>query len=428
MENLVKGMTGFFVMLWAKSQMLKWARQGGGAVCRKELKTESGKSWFSQHFSAKFSTLLRSSPFGFTLVELLVVIAIIGVLIALLLPAVQAAREAARRSQCSNHLKQFGIAVHNFVAAKNNKLPPIVLHTARPSFFVLLMPYYEFQPLYDKIMANGQEPALQDLATWNSTTRTFSTPPHDEARYRIWWDNLSEAEQNEYSSVPLWKCPTRRSGIQMATDHDTASADNNMPIGPVSDYAVVCLVASTAVPNGWYTHYIAVNGSIGSHVTPQRGPFRVATIPTSAKQSVDSAIPRDSISYWADGTSNQIVFGEKHIPQGLANICRTPWFKQGECTVLTIDGRSCQGHSRQVHPSIRLAQGPNDFVPPNLDSTGNEQDYSPVVGYGFGSYHPGVCQFLIGDGSVRAFANSTPMAEVLCRLADVADGEPVSLP
>ncbi len=96
---------------------------------------------------------------GFTLVELLVVIAIIGILVALLLPAVQAAREAARRMQCSNRLKQLGLANHNYHDV-NKCLPPWRAGTNRNNNddangyrmggLVSMLPYYEGQQIYDR--------------------------------------------------------------------------------------------------------------------------------------------------------------------------------------------------------------------------------------------------------------------------------------
>ncbi len=104
-------------------------------------------------------TAKKRGPGGFTLVELLVVIAIIGILVALLLPAVQAAREAARRSQCSNNLKQLGLALHNYHDTHRVFPPGSIatrLNTANTppgsmSWMPMILPFIEQAPLHDQL-------------------------------------------------------------------------------------------------------------------------------------------------------------------------------------------------------------------------------------------------------------------------------------
>src|SRR5262249_890891 len=121
----------------------------------------SGGRQMSQRFRR---TTSRPDDRGFTLIELLVVIAIIAVLIALLLPAVQAAREAARRAQCSNNMKQLGLALHNYLSA-TNAVPHVYPMWFAPSGGYTftwgcwspqahLFPYLEQAALYNSINFN----------------------------------------------------------------------------------------------------------------------------------------------------------------------------------------------------------------------------------------------------------------------------------
>lgn len=127
---------------------------------------------------------------GFTLVELLVVIAIIGILVALLLPAIQAAREAARRTECNNKLKQMGVALHNHHDTHGD-FPPIretqhrgtnpagnvVTEHSRRNGFVHLLPFLEQQAAYDNIMTDPTQAPWNNWAPWKNPAIAVMTCP-----------------------------------------------------------------------------------------------------------------------------------------------------------------------------------------------------------------------------------------------------------
>ena len=129
---------------------------------------------------------------GFTLVELLVVITIIGILVALLLPAVQAAREAARRTSCTDNLKQMGLAMHTYLAANGEYFPPGSPGALRPGLFSYLLPYLEQVQLFKQLNLNA-DTSSEPAALLNFSVSVYFCPSFGGQRVVV---NAAESYQD----------------------------------------------------------------------------------------------------------------------------------------------------------------------------------------------------------------------------------------
>ncbi|MDR2171492.1 MAG: DUF1559 domain-containing protein [Planctomycetaceae bacterium] len=383
--------------------------------------------------------------FGFTLVELLVVIAIIGVLIALLLPAVQSAREAARKAQCTNNQKQIGLAVHTFHDA-NGALPPSTIFSHKPSFWALIYPYIEQQNLYDLLST------IDVSATNKAPLITNGTSPTNTGGWFVnGLKNQHEHLRAAFGSVSIYKCPARRSGIRYV-DNSPPNPDGSTNLnlnGPRGDYAIVSSFDPASLTGPSYNNWFSQVSLYGNNATNannllQRNssPFRISIVTwaqgatatgtnplgsnNSDKKWITGWQPRDTFSWWRDGTSNQIVVGEKFIPGSL--IDKVPSQRQEA----QWDGGNINSNS--THANMNVARGvyfllpsikrsPYDIPDTELYTTSDNANTNHAV---FGGIHPATAVFLFGDGSVRGISPNINWTTIY-NLGKVNDGQPVSI-
>lgn len=303
-------------------------------------------------------------PFGrrsaFTLVELLVVIAIIGILVGLLLPAVQAAREAARRMQCSNNLKQYGLALHNYHSAYKG-FPSLVLYDwnrMHPpiSWQVQVLPYMEQTALFNGLNMSGDA---------RFTPMPTPTDPGRQARMiqvpyarcpSDGWDPNNGWAQTNYSG---------NLGSQR-----TDSADGNCNTWMTADVHYD--------QNGWASHgnHNATNGLSG--MMGRLGPkinFSAVKDGTSQVFHVGEVLPEchDHLEGWWSFNGMGNAHASTSVPLNTMTTCA-------------------------ASTAIAQSRGyPNPQCAPK---------YNWNYSWGFRSNHTGGAQFLFVDGSVRFIGQS----------------------
>lgn len=346
------------------------------------------KQWCDQRAQSRHTARCAT---GFTLVELLVVIAIIGVLVALLLPAVQAAREAARRMQCSNNLKQLGLAVHNYhdafksfpLGASHARLPGDYVWGTKNakhhgSFLVALLPYIEQLNLYTRCdfeVDTVMDSALPGGTKVHSVSIATLLCP-------------SDPDKSEVDGNPLYHGTTasmqgKKAGL---SNYGASMGSQSFSGGPFPGNSLLTLKAP--IPMHGHDDTGEKTSGVFSHTAWGA-----------------------AIAQIRDGTSHTICIGEIrpkcswHVRDGWMH-----WNSLWIATSAPINYPSCPGE-----PGF-------DAVNTDINSNwggkwGCEQ--------AFRSAHSGGCQFVLCDGSVHFLSESIDYMTYQM-LGDRRDGKPIS--
>jgi len=350
---------------------------------------------------------------GFTLVELLVVIAIIAVLIGLLLPAVQSAREAARRIQCSNNLKQQGLAILNYEAATR----------AFPLGGFLAPKYIEDMkrtPLGARVQAHGHSwmvgilPYCEETTVFDAFDFRGAYSPHT---------GLIYAGKNEHNgrlvsglAIPMYWCPSSpRERFEMRNWGN--------PPGPQGVLA---------------PHYVGISGAADpAEIAKNPGAFPTHDV-RGAANHMGFGIKASNgllINQMTEDLEGLRDVRAARVTDGLSKTMLAS--EQGQVYVdptgNRCDGASSHGHGFVLGPwgqhyrqfnivTLRYPLNELDFTKPGIGCGGNYGANMPLA-----STHPGGVGSVYGDGSVRFLPDNTDL-QVLFNLCNRSDGNPVAIP
>ena len=320
---------------------------------------------------------------AFTLIELLVVVGIIGILVALTLPAVQAARESARKMQCSNRIKQFGLAIHNYHGAFR-KLPSAWWLDTTPKPFngkpwsIAILPYLEQQSLYDRFDHNVI--AVDQLSPRN--VALIRTP------------------------LPDFVCPS--------SPGDAASRTytfNSTPAG-------LPFTATSIAPSD----YCPTTGVRGLYAQHAYG----ANLPQAREGALQVVSPAfggtqdGSFAGLLDGLSSTFLLGERTGGPAIYRVMRVD--PVATASLIGLDGGGWGDVLNGDHWLEGSLKGGLSWPPQGGPCAIN---CTNARGFGFHSFHPGGAHFLMADGAVRFVTESVEArvfaSHITRRAREVAD-------